>query len=92
MKTLLLITLALVLTGCTLVEYEGARYMSIGGKEFESLNIVRQDNGDIRIEINKYRKEGVSDIVEGAVRGAIRGFIAEKQEAERRLAALGGKP
>ncbi len=71
MKRLLLITLALLLGGCTSVEYGDAKYWSIGGKEFESLDISKKENGDVRIEINKYRREGISDVVEGAVRGAL---------------------
>ena len=79
MKTLLLITLALLLSGCTTkiqynpvtheIFYEGPAL----GKEFDSLSITLTDTGDVLIEVNKYKHEGIGPIVEGAVRGAIRG-------------------
>lgn len=73
----LLLTLALILGGCTTIEYnpqtQEVRYQSLGGKSFDSLSILKRDDGSIEIIVNKYQHEGIGPIVEGAVRGAIQG-------------------
>ncbi len=74
-----LILLALILGGCgTTIRYNPETgevyYHSDTGKEFSDLSIIKQANGNILIEVNKYKGEGIGSIVEGAVRGAIQGI------------------
>ena len=75
----LLITLALLLGGCgTTIRYNPETgevyYHSDTGKEFSNLSIIKQANGDVLVEVNKYKGDGIGPIVEGAVRGAIKGM------------------
>ncbi len=74
---ILLLALALLLGGCTAITYnpqtQEVKYQSLGGKSFDSLSILRLDDGSIEIVVNKYQHEGIGPIVEGAVRGALQG-------------------
>ena len=68
MKTMLMIMIALV-SGCTVVEWGDVRYSRLGGQELNSMSITRLENGDVLVELNKYRGEGIGEIAEGIARG-----------------------
>ena len=63
----LILIIALLLTGCgTTIRYNPETgevyYNSNTGKEFSNLAILRQANGDVLLEVNKYKGEGVPPI------------------------------
>ena len=69
-----------MLTGCgTTIRYNPETgeiyYHSDTEKEFSNLSILKQVNGDVLIEVNKYKGEGVGPIVGAAVEGAVRGMM-----------------
>ena len=49
-------------------------YHSDTEKEFSDLSILKQPDGSILIEVNKYKGEGVGPIIGAAVEGAVRGM------------------
>ena len=71
---LLLLWFGLSLGGCTTVEWGDVKYSRLGGQELESMSITKLENGDVLVELNKYKGEGIAPIVEGAVRGAMMGL------------------
>lgn len=80
MKYKLLILIAAVLIGgCgTTIRYNPETgevyYHSDTGKEFSDLAIIKEADGSILIEVNKYKGEGIGPIVGAAVEGAVRGM------------------
>lgn len=80
MKHLIPLTLCLlILAGCgTTIRYNPESgeiyYHSDTGKEFNDLAIIKEANGSILIEVNKYKGQGIGPIVGAAVEGAVRGM------------------
>jgi hypothetical protein len=75
MKRFIAIAFLIFIAGCTTIEYDKeagtVTYSRLGGTEFDKLEIVRQDNGDLLLEIHKYNSEGASEIVGAAVKAAV---------------------
>ena len=74
MKTLLLTLLMLLVSGCTIVEWGPVKYSRLGGQELESMSVTRMENGDVLVELNKYKGEGMGEVAEGIARGVAKGL------------------
>ena len=62
---------AIFLAGCTTIEYGTFKYCSIGGKRFEKLDVLKDENGDILVEITNYKNE---DVARSIARGITEGL------------------
>ena len=66
-----LFVLTVILTGCTTIEYGTFKYKSFGGKKFEKLEVLKDGNGDILVEITNYQDE---DTARSIARGIAEGL------------------
>ncbi len=55
----LLIWLALLLSGCTVIKYGDFEYRSFGGKSFDKLEASKLIDGTIKVTVTNYDKEGI---------------------------------
>ena len=69
MKALIALFLMAIVPGCTVVEWADVKYMRLGGQELDSMSITRLENGDVLVELNRYKGEGIGEIAEGIARG-----------------------
>jgi hypothetical protein len=61
---------AIFMAGCTTIEYGTFKYQSIGGRKFEKLEVLKDGNGDILVEITNYQNEDtVRSIAAGIAEG-----------------------
>ena len=75
---LLLLWLAGSMMGCTVVEWGPVKYSRLGGQELESMSVTRMENGDVLVELNKYKGEGMGEVAEGIARGVAEGLSPVK--------------
>jgi len=73
MKIMLMLMIALV-SGCTTVEWGDVKYARFGGQELESMSITRLENGDVLVELNKYKSENIGPLASGIAEGVVRGM------------------
>ena len=71
MKALIALFLMAIVPGCTVVEWADVKYMRLGGQELDSMSITRLENGDVLVELNRYKGEGIGEIVGAAVGAAV---------------------
>ena len=69
MKALIALFLMAIVPGYTVVEWADVKYMRLGGQELDSMSITRLENGDVLVELNRYKGEGIGEIAEGIARG-----------------------
>ena len=77
MKTLLL-TILFILSGCTVIDYDRTagtfKYSAIGGKQLDSLEVIRGSDDEILVVLKQYKGENVADVAGKVAEGVVRGM------------------
>jgi len=68
-RAIIVMVLLIMINGCTVVEWGEVKYTRLGGQELDSMSITRRENGDVLVELNRYKGEGIGEIAEGIARG-----------------------
>ena len=64
---------AMMLSGCTSIDYGNFHYRSLGGVSCDRLEAVK-DGNDILVDVTMYKKENVGDVAGKVAEGVVRGM------------------